>query len=298
MKKTRFIVGVFGGLASQMNKFAFMLFLQKHYPTVEVLMARGCDWQPYEHNGYELDRVFGLEWRSVDKAEVAALADFYPGRSRWSRFRNFVRLCEKKIYGPRGMQVTLPDPTEPSPWLRNLDVSRTRLFWGDWPDVLLHDVDDEMRSAFVFKQELDETNRTLALRMQQCNSVSIHVRRGDYFKYGFPILGNEYYKKAVSEIEQRVANPVYFVFSDDLKLAADALSFINCEKIFVDNNRGMKSHVDMRLMSLCKHNINANSGFSYWGAWLNENPRKIVVGPSMHVPWCKNPVTCKGWLMV
>jgi hypothetical protein len=104
-------------------------------------------------------------------------------------------------------------------------------------------------------------------------SVSIHVRRGDYLSIQdyHPVQTKEYYIKAISEFS---SDSIFFVFSDDISWCKDNLSEINCRCI-----EGQNDYEDMFLMSMCKHNIIANSSFSWWGAWLNNNPDKKVIAP-------------------
>ncbi len=105
------------------------------------------------------------------------------------------------------------------------------------------------------------------------NSVSIHIRRTDYVtSNGYhPVQTIDYYKKALSLIGD-CKNIV--VFSDDIPWCKENLTFDNI--IFIEGN---KDYEDLWLMSLCEHNIIANSSFSWWGAWLNENKNKKVVAP-------------------
>jgi len=114
-------------------------------------------------------------------------------------------------------------------------------------------------------------------------SVSIHIRRGDYINdpktnkhHG--ICEIEYYKKAIDLLENKIGkNFEIFVFSDDIEWAKNNLSF-NQQINFVSSPE-IPDYEEMYLMSLCKHNIIANSTFSWWGAWLNRNKNKIVIGP-------------------
>lgn len=88
----------------------------------------------------------------------------------------------------------------------------------------------------------------------------------------------EYYKKAITIIEGKISNPQFFVFSDDINWCIKNLILKGA--FYVDGKIGKESYKDMQLMSFCKHNIIANSSFSWWAAWLNKNKSKIVIAPS------------------
>ena len=111
----------------------------------------------------------------------------------------------------------------------------------------------------------------------------MHIRRGDYVSnpttnklHGTCSL--EYYHNAVDIIAAKVSNPHFFIFSDDHEWARNNFK-IDYPLTFVAHNNAGKNYEDMRLMSLCKHHIIANSSFSWWGAWLGSNPKKIVCAP-------------------
>jgi hypothetical protein len=114
--------------------------------------------------------------------------------------------------------------------------------------------------------------------MKSCASVSLHVRRGDYA--GNSIFGSasqEYYKKGVDYIRQHVDNPHFFIFSDEIEWCRKNLSIDKAT--FIDWNKKDDSYKDLWLMSNCKNHVMANSTFSWWGAWLDNNPVKIVTAP-------------------
>ena len=113
--------------------------------------------------------------------------------------------------------------------------------------------------------------------IKKSNSVSLHVRRGDYLNLkNINVLDVDYYMKAVNYIRKIIEKPTFYIFSDDLEWCKNSLGFLdNC--IFVDRT---KTEIDdLKLMSLCQHNIIANSSFSWWGAWLNQNCKKTVIAP-------------------
>lgn len=129
--------------------------------------------------------------------------------------------------------------------------------------------------------ELDGLSRELADEMANGESVSLHVRRGDYtssiYNTFFGGLTENYYKKAIQKIIEHVHNPKFFIFSDDISWCRNNLSVPDAT--FVDHNKGSASYKDLFLMSRCRHNIIANSSFSWWSAWLNSNTAKIVIAP-------------------
>lgn len=124
-------------------------------------------------------------------------------------------------------------------------------------------------------------NMAYASKIKKTNSVSIHIRRTDYLTT-FPksILSVQYYNNAINYIKTQVHNPHFFIFSDDINWVISNLPMGDTPHTFVTCNQTPESAAcDMYLMSLCKHNIIANSSFSWWGTWLNRNPNKIVVSP-------------------
>jgi hypothetical protein len=130
---------------------------------------------------------------------------------------------------------------------------------------------------------MDLANSTLAREISDVNAVSLHVRRGDYVHNSkaaatYALCSLDYYNKSIKYVAERVHNAHFFVFSDDIPWVKSNLE-IDFPVKYIDNNFGVDSYNDMRLMSLCKHNIIANSSFSWWGAWLNLNSEKIVVSP-------------------
>lgn len=148
-------------------------------------------------------------------------------------------------------------------------------FFNDYRDSILKEFQFSTKS-------LSEKTKKMAKVISCNNSVCIHVRRGDYLNgYYYETLGKvcsiDYYKRAVEYMREMIEEPKFFVFSDDPVYVAQNLQIEDA--IYVDFNKGRDSWQDMYLMSQCKHNVIANSTFSWWGAWLNNNPRKIVVAP-------------------
>lgn len=150
---------------------------------------------------------------------------------------------------------------------------------GYWQSIRYIDlVKDILRQEFVFKKELEGRNKELQQLILHNPSISIHVRRGDYLVLNNYIqLDSTYYNSAVQYVINHESKPIILCFSDDIEWCRSHIKYDSI--IYVDWNKGDNSYIDMQLMSCCKHNIVANSSFSFWGAWLNSNPNKIVIRP-------------------
>ena len=140
-------------------------------------------------------------------------------------------------------------------------------------------ISDIIRGDLTVKQPLAGKNKELADEAACCVSVSLHIRRVDYLTESiFEPCSLDYYFSAVKHIAGATGNPHFFVFTDDKAWVRENFK-LPYPVTFVEHNGPDKNYEDMRLMSLCKHNIIANSTFSWWGAWLNRNPDKIVFAP-------------------
>ena len=154
---------------------------------------------------------------------------------------------------------------------------------GYWQNELyFSDIREELLRDLTSISSMSELGVVYMEGIKKSNSVSLHVRRGNYLNLkNFNVLDINYYMKAVEYMRKNVEKPTFYIFSDDLEWCKNSLGFLdNC--IFVDST---KTEIDdLKLMSFCKHNIIANSSFSWWGAWLNQNCKKTVIAP-------------KGWLL-
>ena len=169
---------------------------------------------------------------------------------------------------------------------RRIVIRNGMILRGYWQnEAYFVGIERQLRKEFSFREPLGKQNLELAEFLEhRDNAISVHVRRGDYVhnpraaKLHGGICDRSYYEEAAKILTKRVRSPVFYVFSDEPKWVADNLSLPG-KTVLVDWNQGDNSFRDMQLMSLCSHNIIANSTFSWWGAWLNKNPRKTVVAP-------------------
>jgi hypothetical protein len=167
-----------------------------------------------------------------------------------------------------------------------MKVSCNAYLEGYWQsEKYFKDIENIIRSEFILKHEPDAINKEISHIIGNSNSVSIHVRRGDYISN--PVTNQvhgvcplDYYYRAIDKINELIKEPPhFFVFSDDPDWARENLK-IEDPVMVVSHNGLDKDYEDLRLMSLCKHHVIANSSFSWWGAWLCTNKEKIIIAPN------------------
>lgn len=228
------------------------------------------------HQGFELQRVFEGPFGIASKAAVRDVLGWQSSagirrvlsRHPFSRFRT-----ERFVLEPHFQY-----------WPGINSLPRDCYLSGYWQsEKYFAAVDAQIRADFTFRQPLNGQNAELARQMEMVNSVSLHVRRGDYASnpkttatHG--VCSLDYYRGAIRHVGERVQQPQFYIFSDEIEWVKSNLD-VGFPCVYVQHNTGAGSYNDMRLMSLCQHHIIANSSFSWWGAWLNASPNKIVVAP-------------------
>lgn len=156
--------------------------------------------------------------------------------------------------------------------------------YGYWvSEKYFKDIEDIIRKEFILRNEHGSVNNKTIDIINSTNSVALHIRRGDYVNN--PNINNihgtcsmDYYIRCIKFLYEKNSSLHFFIFSDDMKWVKENFK-LPYDHIYIENNCGDKSYQDLHLMSLCKHQIIANSGFSWWGAWLNTNKKKIVCAP-------------------
>lgn len=270
------IVNILGGLGNQMFQYALALAIKHQYGATSEVRIDPRAFRGYPiHNGYELKRIFKVSIPEATVGEVMKVA--YPFLNY--RIWQLCRLLPKRkamIYEWKSMAYDE----------RVFTNVKDEYLIGYWQtEHYFRAVRREILKAFTFPSfEPGSKNESLGKELQQKNSVALHIRRGDYLEIGNTsgICTTDYYKKAIAHIKGKTSPKVYSVFSDDIDWCMEQFGAIigDSDVRYVNWNKGRESFRDMQLMSLCKHNIIANSSFSWWGAWLNQNPEKIVIAPS------------------
>ena len=293
------IISAGAGLGNQMFEYAFYMKICKTYPGTEVCLDPDYAF-PRAHNGYEVERIFGLKSNRAAKEDIYAIAD--PAYLlACEESHSLVSKVKRKFGLRKASFLPQKDFSEYYEDYFKLDKDRSWYLYGPFANSrYFADIKEEVLEKYQFP-ELDESNMELADEIGRSESVSVHVRRGDYLEQGIDLLGKEYYGKAMSIIEEKTGRSrdglEYYVFSDDHVMAAEL--FGDKKNVhYVTHNKGDQGYRDMQLMSLCKHNIIANSSFSFWGGYLNRNEDKIVVSSAKPFRGCRNPFSCEDWISI
>jgi len=269
------IVRLLGGLGNQLFQYATGRAAAQQLGVPLRLDARYLARKGH-HSGLALE-AFNI---TAEQASPAQLARFPQWKIQLTRgLRKLVRPLGG-IYHEHGTGF---DP-------RALQRRPGQMLSGFWQsERYFQPVADTLRTELTLCQPLPDVAEPLLHAMHQPGSVALHVRRGDYVRNAAALARHgvcsaAYYRAGVAHIAAAVAQPTFFVFSDDPAWAQQALG-LPANSVYVSGPRFRPEH-DLVMISACQHQIIANSTFSWWGAWLNPNPRKIVIAPT---PWYDDP---------
>lgn len=266
-----------------MSQYAFYLAKKRVDKQCRLLVIDN----PNSHNGYELERVFGIKNNETrfDSLVKWVYTHFY---HRWI-FKYLVRILGvNEIHEPLNYNYT--------PSLLSEKSMLINIYVGGWhSEKYFKTMGSEVKSAFSFKEINDEKYLELLGRIKlDKNSVSLHVRRGDYLNIkptDYWQLGgvatDEYYQKAIDYISANVETPHFYIFSNDMEWCKQNIRMDNVT--YVTINHGVNSWRDMHCMSMCRHHIMANSTFSWWGAWLSPYENGITLHPKWFIRDIETP---------
>lgn len=301
------IIRIHGGLGNQMFEYALAYALKKRYPQQKVKLDISDYHRFTAHTGYSLEKYFGIHEEIATKDEIRMV---YPGAIYDKTYMNMPNaikkisnMCEhlktktrKYQKFARGSVVTDYRYNVFNDVVFHIDEGRDVYFKGYWQNISYFDqYRDELRQLFT---PIKEMPRNIIEELQLENTVSVHVRRGDYIGSSLDLCREDYYRAAIGRIEEMVCMPQYVFFTDDARFVEENFQWISNKKIIA--NSPEDCDVDMKLMSMCKHHIIANSSFSFWGAYLAEDDG-IVIAPEkwMHVDvgYCGINMP-QGWVIV
>ncbi len=267
---------ILGGLGNQMFQYACGLAYSKKINAKHLIDYSAFD--KYELRNYQLDS-FNITSPRIESDNLDVFQ-----RGPVKSISKFIHKAIRKITGKQFDYNNIL--FEDWPNFRNLPLKRKCYYLkGYWQsEDYFKEIRDQLLIEFSLKVTLNTNNLNMLNTIKSdSDSVSLHIRRGDYVTG--PVdnsLDLSYYHNAIDLIKNRVTNPTFYIFSDDPTWVQENLKLENAH--YIDFNKGNEGFFDIELMKNCKHNITANSSFSWWGSWLNENPNKIVIMPKVWLP--------------
>lgn len=284
------IVKIVGGLGNQMFQYAYAKKLQSIGFNVKIDLSAFVNYKL--HGGYQLDK-YNIDLLSSNSVENNR---FYKN-NLFSKILKKFPFVKTKIVKEKSLLFDS----------MLLEVSDDKYVEGYFQNErYLSSIENEIRNNFSIISPLTSFSSEIKnMILNSESSCSIHIRRGDFAnKENKNIHGTcdlEYYTKAIKKIESQYDKTYFFVFSDDFdwvkkNLNIKNVTYVNCKEKRIP-------HEDIYLMSLCQNNIIANSSFSWWGAWLNNNSNKTVIAPSK---WFKDEllekqsrnIVCESWIKI
>lgn len=262
LNKTMIEINLKGGLGNQMFQYSIAKNLSIKYKTDLVLNTEYFSNIPKGDvpRKYQLD-IFNIDKNITIKDKINPL----------------LKILEKISLKFFGEKIQIPIAN----FLLKIGLS-AKLNGYFQSEKYFTDIRDNLLKEFTLAKNLGEEAMKIKNILESKNGIAVNIRRGDYLRPDYmKIYGTcdmKYYNKAIDYIKNKIENPLFCIFSDDPEWVKK--EFKMDDAIFAGNDI-LKDYEQMYLMTICKHNIIANSSFAWWGAWLNQNPNKIVIGPKM-----------------
>lgn len=297
-------VNINAGLANQMFHYAFG----------RGLIAKGLD-VVFDQTNFKPRKQWSFEEIQLQDAfpniEIKQMPE---GHFRWvcteytdtNKFKKRIAGRVRKLLGIVGYETYILEPTYAYHEGMEELISKNCIFRGFWQsEKYFKHCEDDVRKQFTFLPFDEPRNIELSIKMANENSVSIHLRKGkDYLQsemMGRGLCTADYYLSALDYIRQHVDNPVFYVFTDNPSWLRENMPNFGYTLVDWNDVSGKRSFRDMQLMSCAKHNIIGNSTYSWWGAWLNPNPDKIIVAPKKFFNpvssyYAKTDIVCDDWV--
>lgn len=303
------IIRVMGGLGNQLQQYALYKKLESMGKEVrlDISWFRNANVQEavLAERELELNFLNGISYRAAEPDEIRSVL----GRL-WEEKEKTAAKLKRKL-----LPASDPCFLESDMYHEQIFQFENKYMVGYWAcEKYYADILEKLRREISFPGEntlsgstdIARRNAEMIQKMQETESISVHIRRGDYLDAANrPIFGGistkDYYRAAIAYLKERYPGAKFFFFSDDIPYVREHYQEDACEMI--DWNHGRDSIYDMMLMSRCRHHICANSTFSFWGARFNPYESKIMIRPSIH----KNTQICipeqmkalwAGWTLI
>lgn len=285
------IVRIWEGLGNQMFQYAYARALQAKGMNVRLDMGKAYDemFGKYRNHIQRTTSIqnFNLRIKPIDVHKYG----------RYS-YLNQDTLVRKILYvlGKNGMWFYNFYEEEEQKYSEKAEKIKGNYYIKGWfqSERYFKDIRNILLKEFTPKKKIN-ISKEIREALNNPQSVSVHIRRGDYVKISNTV-NLLYYQKAIQYIRQYYKNPVFLVFSDDLEWVKSNIP-VEGEVIYVNEDKRMQDYEELLVMSRCKSNIIANSTFSWWAAWLNQNKEKCVIAPKMWFPG-QEGIVPKEWIML
>lgn len=287
------IVNMACGLANRMFQYSYYLLLKHLGYNVQVDFYHSAK---LDHEKVAWNDIF-LE-ATIEQASFWDVFKLGGGSDFFSKIRRKYLPCLSGVVNmPTAFDADLPVAGMKSQYIIGVFQNAK----------MMEAIEKNVKRCFTFQPFTDERNQKLEKEMAACESVAIHVRKGkDYaqrvwYQNTCPV---EYYQKAIQLISEKVNHPKFYVFTDNPEWVKEHFKDLTYTLVEGNPVSGWGSHFDMQLMSVCKHNIISNSTYSWWSAFLNAYPDKIVIAPEVWfnpdscAEFTSEKILCKGWLVV
>lgn len=278
------VVKLKAGLGNQMFQYAFARLLEIGYGIddvrIDISYFDNPGMRKYLDNGIEL---LNVHYKVASKDDLKTIRVPYNNNTPHHLQHRLVAasqaLLNKNYYFEKTRQYQDVNSI--------LKYSYFDGYWQSWR--YLDPIKEIVRKEFTPRNKLSSQSQEYINRYRTCESVFVGVRRGDYLAnnkeakhYGAPSI--EYYERAIKLANERLGNPTFIIFSDDIEWVKQTLDFtrggIDTNKIeYRTSEKIYDNFEEMYVMSSCKHAIVSNSTFNFWGAWLEDNQNKLVIAP-------------------
>lgn len=273
------VVEILGGLGNQLFEYAHAKSISKELDQ-ELLFDLSFFNRYHRDDVFRLDR-YNTSLNMANERDISRLKRKAINNKYIRGLRKRIGLSTYKANGFHFDNEAIDRMTKEE--LKQYDDLYISGFFADLK--YFKSIENEIRKEFTLKSGLNKENRDMIAKIKKENSISLHVRRGDYVgNIFFTEIPPSYYQKSIDYMKKRINNFTLFVFSDDIEWVKKNLK-IEQNIVFVNINDAKTDYMELMLMSACNHNIIANSTFSWWGAWLNNNQNKIVIAPKI---WFNN----------
>jgi len=280
------IINIKNGLGNQLFQYAFGKVIEWKYNTkvyFDLLRDETESALHSELNVFQIEPI--IEAKPIDRKK------YMPFSVREFRDkRNYLKYIYFKIRRKyqKNKLITEPYPSQFMNVFNNIDLHKEYYFLGFWqnPKYFIG-YEEKIRELFQPNDKsVYQTSVALEIINSKMETVSLHFRRGDYLISGFnEPTSMDYYTEAINLLVSKVNNPFFYIFTDEPEWVKSNFVIKYPYKIITGNNCN-NAYIDILLMSKCKSHIIANSSFSWWGAWIDSNPNKIVIAPKK---WYANP---------